>query len=560
MSFKLKGFLDTIQRLMETDHSNDLLILLERMARLVLLKATLLEQKGRRAAQKIFQITSDSGARISDELGVAGEFVRFYTSLLGGQSRHHHINLMFLQAWARYVIPTEEGEAMTRPIISRGGRPSSILLRIRHQVQMGKLLKQVNATVLSLIPKVANPTTVAEFRPISCCNNAFVPGRRISNNILLGQELFHGYNRQHLPPRCALKVDLRKAYDTLEWDFVEAMLHMFAFPGKFIQWIMECAASSFVATIEQSASFQFHWHCEEMKLFNLCFADDLLLFCRAEEQSVTLFRDVLHEFADFSGLHANINKSQLILSKSASSMRNRLLAILGFQEGHLPVRYLGLPLISSRLSIDDCKPLLLKGVLKAVEARMRKFLWQGGWDSGAVKVALILGDLDHQISPPLFSLDSSGGGGSWSWRKILKLRHQLMGGVSYHVGSDWLPPLARSDLIGWKKEGGVLTTTEAYRLFQPLGQKERLRHTHTSSFGVNSPGYASGSWKGRCDFEFLILVGNILLCGRQGDGRGSTRGMLPLVLFLPPLFIIFGWSVTSGVWERFYYSGKLVFA
>ncbi|KAL0449025.1 UNVERIFIED_CONTAM: hypothetical protein Slati_1458900 [Sesamum latifolium] len=182
--------------------------------------------------------------------------------------------------------------------------------------------------------------------------------------------------------------------------------------------------------IEQSSSFQFHWHCEEMKLFNLCFADDLLLFCRAEEQSVMLFRDVLHEFADFSGLHANINKSQLILSKSASSMRNRLLAILGFQEGHLPVRYLGLPLISSRLSIDDCKPLLLKvderlqgwsslslsfaarvqllksvisalniywamafilpkGVLKAVEARMRKFLWQGGRDSGAVKVAWV---------------------------------------------------------------------------------------------------------------------------------------------------------------------------
>ncbi|KAL0444849.1 UNVERIFIED_CONTAM: hypothetical protein Slati_2207600 [Sesamum latifolium] len=109
--------------------------------------------------------------------------------------------------------------------------------------------------------------------------------------------------------------------------------------------------------IEQSASFQFHWHCEEMKLFNLCFADDLLLFCRAEEQSVMLFRDVLHEFADFSGLHANINKSQLILSKSASSMRNRLLAILGFQEGHLPVRYLGFllfPLAYLLMIVNRC--------------------------------------------------------------------------------------------------------------------------------------------------------------------------------------------------------------
>ncbi|KAL0404397.1 UNVERIFIED_CONTAM: hypothetical protein Sradi_2080500, partial [Sesamum radiatum] len=50
--------------------------------------------------------------------------------------------------------------------------------------------------------------------------NAFVPGRRISYNILLSQELFSCYNRRNVPPRCALKVDLRKAYDTLEWDFV----------------------------------------------------------------------------------------------------------------------------------------------------------------------------------------------------------------------------------------------------------------------------------------------------------------------------------------------------
>ncbi|KAL0444850.1 UNVERIFIED_CONTAM: hypothetical protein Slati_2207700 [Sesamum latifolium] len=164
----------------------------------VLLKATLLEQR-RRAAQKIFQITSDSGARISDEPGVAGEFVRFYMSLLGGQSRHHHINLMFLQAWARYVIPTEEGEAMTRPIIREEVKEAffdiaedkapgpdgysagffkaawsvigdELTAAIQDFFVSGKLLKQVNATVLSLIPKVANPTTVAEFRPISCCN------------------------------------------------------------------------------------------------------------------------------------------------------------------------------------------------------------------------------------------------------------------------------------------------------------------------------------------------------------------------------------------------------
>ncbi|KAL0291511.1 UNVERIFIED_CONTAM: hypothetical protein Scaly_2635100 [Sesamum calycinum] len=133
----------------------------------------------------------------------------------------------------------------------------------------GRLLKQVNTTILALIPKVRAPSTVSDFRPISCCNvlykvitkiivqrlrlvldklispsqNAFVPGRSIGDNILLAQELFAGYNRQGLPMRCALKVDLRKAYDTVEWDFLSAVLQMFGFSGTFIGWVEECVTT-----------------------------------------------------------------------------------------------------------------------------------------------------------------------------------------------------------------------------------------------------------------------------------------------------------------------------
>ncbi|KAL0290512.1 UNVERIFIED_CONTAM: hypothetical protein Scaly_2668500 [Sesamum calycinum] len=48
--------------------------------------------------------------------------------------------------------------------------------------------------------------------------NAFIPGRKITENILLAQELLSGYNQSHLPKRCAMKIDLRKAYDTVAWD------------------------------------------------------------------------------------------------------------------------------------------------------------------------------------------------------------------------------------------------------------------------------------------------------------------------------------------------------
>ncbi|KAL0401841.1 UNVERIFIED_CONTAM: hypothetical protein Slati_4214000 [Sesamum latifolium] len=148
----------------------------------------------------------------------------------------------------------------------------------------------------------------------------------------------------------------------------------------------------------------------------------------SDEHSVVLFRDSLQMFFDLSGLHANISKSQLILSKSAIPIRQQLLTILGFQEGILPMRYLGLPLISSWLTTDDCRSLLIKldeklngwgslqlsyaarvqllksvtsalnvywamafilpnEVIRAIEARMRKFLWQGGTGTGMAKVA-----------------------------------------------------------------------------------------------------------------------------------------------------------------------------
>ncbi|GJV68385.1 sodium/hydrogen exchanger 6 [Tanacetum coccineum] len=91
----------------------------------------------------------------------------------------------------------------------------------------GNLLKELNHTIISLIPKFTTPVRINDYRPISCCNvlykciskiianrvkkglgdivsvnqSAFVPGRRISDNILLTQELMRNYHRRRGPPR-----------------------------------------------------------------------------------------------------------------------------------------------------------------------------------------------------------------------------------------------------------------------------------------------------------------------------------------------------------------------
>ncbi|KAL0289207.1 UNVERIFIED_CONTAM: hypothetical protein Sradi_7078000 [Sesamum radiatum] len=330
----------------------------------------------------------------------------------------------------------------------------------------GRLLKQINTTLISLIPKVNNPTVVAEFRPISCCNvlykaitkilvqrlrsildtlispsqNAFVPGRSIGDNILLAQELFSGYNQRNQPPRCALKVDLRKAYDTVEWDFLKATLTLFGFPERFIQWIVECVTTPSYSVCFNGAPHGFFRGTRGLRQGTLCPRFCLYwLWSKADPSSIQLFKDGLTDFAELSGLQANLQKSHLILSRSAATYRDTLLGILDFQEGHLPLRYLGLPLLASRLSISDCQPLLHK-----IEARIKG--WEGVMLSFAGRVQLI------KFVCPLYSTsiwvhwilqyrlqDSSvwtirTRTGTWGWRKLIRLRDSLRPHVLYQIG------------------------------------------------------------------------------------------------------------------------------
>ncbi|KAL0292831.1 UNVERIFIED_CONTAM: hypothetical protein Sradi_6970500 [Sesamum radiatum] len=179
--------------------------------------------------------------------------------------------------------------------------------------------------------------------------------------------------------------------------------------------------------IQNSAAFQYHWKCRELGIVNLCFADDVLIFCSGTVDSVSTIRDALAEFAALSGLEVNPGKSQIILSRSVSC-RQQILETLGFQEGSLPLKYLGVPLVSSRLTIADCRPLihkldcrlagweqlnlslagrtqlirsvlsslhtywasvfiLPKSVIAVIEQRMRTFLWKGATGSGYAKVS-----------------------------------------------------------------------------------------------------------------------------------------------------------------------------
>lgn len=192
-----------------------------------------------------------------------------------------------------------------------------------------------------------------------------------------------------------MKLDLRKAYDTIDWRFIRYMLKGLKFPEMIIQRIMECIStprfsimingspygyfasqrglrqgdpvspylfvlameyfSKLLKNLHSVQNFRFHAHCKELKLAHLCFADDIMLFCRDDINSPIILKEFIDKFANASGLRVNVQKSMVFLCGVPVAVKRILLEKLGFIEGKLPIKYLGLPLISS-----DCSPIIAK--------------------------------------------------------------------------------------------------------------------------------------------------------------------------------------------------------
>jgi hypothetical protein len=89
----------------------------------------------------------------------------------------------------------------------------------------------------------------------------------------------------------------------------------------------------------------------EANSFVLC--NDLLIFIVADMASITIVKNVLGEFEELSGLKANPSKSTVFCAGVPVDLKHDLLNYLQMEEGILPVRYLGVPLISKRLLAVD---------------------------------------------------------------------------------------------------------------------------------------------------------------------------------------------------------------
>ncbi|KAE8681229.1 hypothetical protein F3Y22_tig00111338pilonHSYRG00418 [Hibiscus syriacus] len=201
-------------------------------------------------------------------------------------------------------------------------------------------------------------------------------GRTIIDNTLLAQELVKGYGRKNISPMCALKIDLQKAFDSLHWDFISAVLIAIGLPNIFISWIEACFKEARYS-ISLNGSLIGYFKGQRgirqgdplspiIFVLSMNILSKILNIAavRGNTDSVVGILTVLNHFYSLSGLKLNVDKTKLFVTGISHRNLEAIKAFSGFKQGFLHVSWGIKKLLKLR---TEAIPILNAGVLKTKE-------------------------------------------------------------------------------------------------------------------------------------------------------------------------------------------------
>jgi hypothetical protein len=304
------------------------------------------------------------------------------------------------------------------------------------------LPKAVTASFLTLVPKKDHPQGLFDYRPIcligslykilskllanrlkqvlgkliSRCQSAFLPQRQILDGVVGLNEILDLAKRRH--DNCLLfKVDFERAYDTVNWSFLERMMIKMGFSDGWLKWMRACIFNNtmsilingsptddftvgrglrqgdplspflFLIVVEGLAGmmskaveigkFKGYEVSDSLHFQMLQFADDTILMGEGSWENIWTIKSLLRGFELVSGLRINFVKSKLYGIGVDSRLLEAGASFLSCRADVVPFKFLGIPVGANPRRRDTWNP-VVEALTKRLNSWNSRHLSFGG--------------------------------------------------------------------------------------------------------------------------------------------------------------------------------------